>query len=124
MNHKGVVRAGLTLAVACVLALSAMGMAQAASPASCRRITYRGPDGYLAVQTSPSGWVAWGGGLNIKADEAGHYTIDVLVNGRRADRKNQHYPYFPHGSLPPSHAPSGATFVLHVDLQSDSGRHY
>jgi hypothetical protein len=124
MNHKSVLRAGLILVVAFVLALSATGMAQASSLPSCRSVTYTGPDGFLAVQTSPSGTVAWGGGLNNKVDEVGFYVIDVLVDGHREDRKNAHYPYFPHGSLPPSKAHSGATFVLQVDLQSDSGHHY
>jgi hypothetical protein len=99
-------------------------MAQAASLPSCRSITYTGPDGFLAVQTSPSGSVAWGGELNNKMDEAGFYVINVLINGKRKDGTNNHYLYFPHGSLPPSVARSGATFVLQVDLQSDSGQHY
>jgi hypothetical protein len=98
--------------------------AQAAELPSCRSITYPGPNGFLAVHTTMEGRVQWVGGLNIKLDEAGYYVIDVLVNGKRADRKNKHYLYFPHGSLPPSIAPSGATFVLQVDLQSDSGAHY
>ena len=124
MNQQRVFRAGFGLATVFFVVLLACGMAQAASLPSCRSITYRGPAGYLAVQTSPSGSVAWGGGLYNKADEAGLYMIDVLVNGQRADRKNKPYVYFPHGSLPPSLAPSGATFVLQVDLQSDSGHHY
>src|SRR5438067_10235533 len=110
MDQKRSLRAGLGLAAAFLVVFLATGMAQAASLPSCRSVTYRGPDGFLAVQTSPSGSVAWGGGLNNKADEAGLYVIDVLVNGKRADRKNKPYLYFPHGSIPPSLAPSGATF--------------
>jgi hypothetical protein len=124
MNQKQVFRAWFGLATVFLMVLLACGTAQAASLPSCRSITYRGSAGYLAVQTSPSGSVAWGGGLDNKADEVGFYVISVLVNGHREDGKNAHYPYFPHGSLPPSKAPSGATFVLQVDLQSDSGHHY
>jgi hypothetical protein len=124
MNQKQVFRAWFGLATVFLMVLLACGTAQAASLPSCRSITYRGPAGYLAVQTSPSGSVAWGGGLDNKADEVGFYVISVLVNGHREDGKNAHYPYFPHGSLPPSKAHSGATFVLQVDLQSDSGHHY
>jgi hypothetical protein len=57
-------------------------------------------------------------------DEAGFYVINVLVNGHPEDKVSGHYLYFPHASLPPSKAPSGATLVLQVDLQSDSGQHY
>jgi len=124
MNRKRFLRAGLGLATVFLMVFLATGMAQAASRPSCRSMTYTGPDGFLAVQTSPSGSVAWGGELNNKVDEAGHYVINVLVNGKRADRKNKHYLYFPHGYIPRSLAPSGATFVLQVDLQSDSGQHY
>lgn len=114
----------LTLACALAFATPFNATAHAAEMPSCRSVTYPGPDGFLAVRTSPAGYVQWGGGLNIKPDEAGYYVIDVLVNGKRADRKNKHYLYFPHGSLPPSKARSGAIFVLQVDLQSDSGNHY
>ena len=124
MKQTRCLRAGLGLVTALLMVFLVTGMAQAASLPSCRSITYTGPDGFLAVQTSPSGSVAWGGGLNNKADEAGLYVIDVLVNGKRADRKNKPYLYFPHGYIPRSLAPSGATFVLQVDLQSDSGQHY
>ena len=111
--------------LACALALAMpFNTAYAAELPSCRSITYQGPDGFLAVQTSADGFIHWGGGLNIKVDEAGYYVIDVLVNGHREDRKNKPYLYFPHGSLPPSKAPSGATFVLKVDLQSDTHKHY
>jgi hypothetical protein len=124
MNQQRVFRAALGLVAVVLMVFLATGMAQAASLPSCGSITYRGPAGYLAVQTSPSGTVAWGGGLNNKADEVGFYVINVLVDGHREDGKNAHYPYFPHGSLPPSRAPRGATFVVQVDLQSDSGHHY
>ena len=124
MNQQRVFRAGFGLATVFLMVLLACGMAQGASLPSCRSITYRGPAGFLAVQTSPSGAVAWGGELNNKMDEAGVYAINVLVNGHPEDWVNGHYLYFPHASLPPSKAPSGATFVLQVDLQSDSGHHY
>lgn len=62
--------------------------------------------------------------MYVKSEEAGHYSIDVLVGRRRADRKNRHYLYFPHGSLPRGEAPSGRVFSLRVDLVSDSGNHY
>ena len=124
MKQTRCLRAGLGLVTALLMVFLVTGMAQAASLPSCRSITYTGPDGFLAVQTSPAGTVAWGGGLNNKMDEAGLYVINVLVNGHREDGKNAHYLYFPHGSLPPSKAPSGAIFVLQVDLQSDSGQHY
>ncbi|MEA2589912.1 MAG: hypothetical protein QOH66_2839 [Actinomycetota bacterium] len=124
MNQKRFLGAGLGLATVLLMVFLTTGMAQAASLPSCGSITYTGPDGFLAVQTSPSGTVAWGGELNNKMDEAGLYLINVLVDGHREDGTNSHYLYFPHGSLPPSKAHSGATFVLQVDLQSDSGRHY
>ena len=84
MNRKRFLRAGLGLATVFLMVFLATGMAQAASRPSCRSMTYTGPDGFLAVQTSPSGSVAWGGELNNKVDEAGHYVINVLVNGKRA----------------------------------------
>lgn len=70
------------------------GGAHAALP-SCRSVTYHGPGGLLAVQTTPAGFVQWGGELNNKADEAGAYMISVLVSGKLEDRKNKHYLYFP-----------------------------
>ena len=100
MNQQRVFRAGFGLATVFLMLLLACGMAQAASLPSCRSITYRGPAGFLAVQTSPSGAVAWGGELNNKMEEAGLYMINVLVNNHPEDRVNGHYLYFPHASPP------------------------
>lgn len=93
---------------------------QSASLPSCRSITYRGKAGYIAVQTSSSGYVSWGIYLYNKADEPGPWKADVFVNGKRVDGKVQEYA--PHGSVSPKHATKGGTFSITASHITPSGR--
>jgi hypothetical protein len=79
---------------------------------SCRSHTRRGNVGYIAVQTSPVGYVQWGAFMYRWWENWGWWGVNVFVNGRRVDAKSQYYP--PHGSLPPSVAPSGSVFSIYV----------
>ena len=83
---------------------------------SCRRADVFGSSGTIHIQTSPSGTVAWGIYMHAYGANWGPWKVAVLVNGKQVDFKNQVYP--PHGSVPPSRAPSGSVFsiaAVHVD---------
>lgn len=87
---------------------------------SCRAVEYRGSAGKIAVQTSPSGYVAWGIYFYDPAKNDGPWVVDVYVGSRRVDHKKQNYA--PHGSVHPNDARSGATFRIkaeHADLQGN-----
>jgi hypothetical protein len=83
--------------------------APAALP-SCRHITYRGNAGYIAVQTSKSGYVAWGIYMYNPKLDAGPWNVNVYVGTRRVDHKEQNYA--PHGSVNPKDAKKGKAFHI------------
>jgi len=79
--------------------------------ASCASFDYRGNYGSVHVQVNPrSGSLHWG--INLRGPEAGHWTLDIRVSGKRVDRKNAFYLYAPHGSLPARLARPGRVFRL------------
>jgi hypothetical protein len=79
---------------------------------SCRSYTVSGKYGYIAVQTSPTGYVQWGTSMYRWLDNYGWWIADTYVNGRRTTHMSQSYP--PHGSLPPSVAPPGSVFSIYM----------
>jgi hypothetical protein len=90
----------------------AAAVAAAGPLPSCRSFTVKGRLGYIAVQTSPTGYVQWGSYMYRWLDNYGWWGVTVFVNGRLVDKKSQSYP--PHGSLPPSVAPPGSVFSLNM----------
>lgn len=60
-----------------------------------------------AQQRGPGGGVQWGIYPNVSAVR---YVVDIFVNNRRFDHKDQDYP--PHGSVPASAIRSGDIFRL------------
>jgi hypothetical protein len=64
---------------------------------TCASQTWRGTFGYLSVQTSRNGNIAWGVYPNNPLNAFGIWEVDVFINGRRVDHKNQGYP--PHGTI-------------------------
>jgi hypothetical protein len=79
---------------------------------SCRSFTVKGRYGYIAVQTSPTGYVQWGTAMYRWLDNFGWWVADTYVNGVRRTHMSQNYP--PHGSLPPSVAPPGSVFAVNM----------
>jgi hypothetical protein len=79
---------------------------------SCRSVMHRGSVGYIAIQTSPIGYVQWGAYMYRWWENYGWWGVNVYVNGRRVDAKSQYYP--PHGSLPPTVAPPGSVFSIYA----------
>lgn len=68
------------------------------------------------MQTSPNGTVAWGISMYDPALNPGPWVVDVFVNARRVDHKEQDYN--PHGSVSPLDAPPGSMFrveAVHTD---------
>jgi hypothetical protein len=99
---------------------SALAM-KASSPAalpSCHAITYRGNAGAIHVQTSKSGYVAWGIYLYNAKLNKGPWIVDVYVAKRRVDHKDQTYP--PHGSVNPKDAKKGKIFHITAKHYADS----
>ena len=68
------------------------------------------------MQTSPSGTVAWAITMYDPALNPGPWVVDVFIDTRRVDHKEQNYN--PHGSVSPRDARSGSTFrieAVHTD---------
>jgi hypothetical protein len=93
--------------------------ATAASIPSCRHHVFRGNAGYIAVQTSPKGYVAWGIYMYKPANRWGHWEVDVFVGNRRVDHKSQNYE--PHGSVSPKDAKPGRTFHIRAVMTNADG---
>lgn len=88
---------------------------------SCSAATFPGDAGEVSVQTSPNGTVAWGIYMYDPSANDGPWVVDVFINTRRVDHKEQDYA--PHGSVNPADAPSGSTFHLdatHTDLKGNT----
>jgi hypothetical protein len=86
--------------------------AAASALPSCRSYTAYGNVGYIAVQTSPTGYLQWGAYMYNARDNSGHWAVGVFINARKVDGKSQFYA--PHGSLPPSTAKPGSVFTLTI----------
>jgi hypothetical protein len=110
---------GTTFEEALALSENSSGIT-AQAVASCSRTTVYGTGGYIAIQTSSTGTVAWGIYLYNKAQEAGPWSVLVYVNGVQKDKKYQNYA--PHGSLPKSVAPSGSRFYITAYHISSDGK--
>ena len=73
--------------------------------------------GTIAVQQAgPGGKLAWGVYPKVVASE---YVVDVLVNGRRVDHKNQNYE--PHGSINASDLSTGALVTIAGHAKGPNG---
>jgi hypothetical protein len=90
---------------------------------SCANITYPGTAGAIHVQTSSSGYVAWGIYMYNPALDEGPWNVDVYVGSRRVDHKSQDYA--PHGSVNPKDARKGAIFhITATHLAVANGKEY
>lgn len=85
---------------------------------SCHAITYRGNAGAIHVQTSKSGYVAWGIYMYDAKLNKGPWIVDVYVAKRRVDHKDQTYP--PHGSVNPKDAKKGKIFHITAKHYADA----
>ena len=97
------------------MTLAQHGAVRAAQPAaakisSCHSITYKGSAGAIHVQTSKSGYVAWGIYMYNSKLDAGPWNVDVYVGKTRVDHKDQNYAL--HGSVNPKDAKKGKIFHI------------
>lgn len=93
--------------------------ASTASTVSCRHHTFVGNAGYIAVQTSKRGYVAWGIYMYAPQNKWGHWEVNVYVGSRRVDHKSQNYE--PHGSVSPRDAKKGRTFHITATMTNENG---
>ena len=84
--------------------------AAAGGLASCASHQVRGNVGYIYAQTDIGGRFHWGAAMYRPSWNWGPWVVDVRRYQHRVDFKRQMYA--PHGSVPPSSAPSGS--VMHV----------
>lgn len=86
---------------------------------SCDVVEFTGNAGSIYVQTTSEGYVTWGIYMHDPATNDGPWVVDVYVDKKRVDHKDQTYP--PHGSVSPKDAKSGNTFsvqAIHSDLNN------
>ena len=100
------------------LAPGALASPAAADPVPrCTDISFKGNTGQINLRTSPNRTVAWNIAMDDDSRNDGPWTVDVYVNNRRVDHKEQSYQ--PHGSISPKQLPPSSFInieAFHVDL--------
>jgi hypothetical protein len=86
---------------------------------SCRSVSFTGSAGYIAVQTSPTGRIAWGIYMYSPENRYGLWVVSVYVGGRQVDRKVQAYE--PHGSVASSQGPPGSILSIRASMTNENG---
>lgn len=89
----------------------------------CTDISFTGGSGQINIRTSPSRYVAWNIAMHSAALNDGPWVVDVWVNNRRVDHKEQSYQ--PHGSISPRDLPASSFVSIeawHTDLSGEE--HY
>ncbi|WP_433802533.1 hypothetical protein [Actinomycetospora sp. CA-084318] len=89
----------------------------------CTDISFKGGTGQINIRTSATRYVAWNIAMYSSALNDGPWVVDVWVNNRRVDHKEQGYQ--PHGSISPRDLPANSFVSIEAWHTDRSGEeHY